>query len=174
MGTTYFIIICCYVKTSDTIKIADYISILAIIINFILAIIIVRTIQNRLTNKRVLKDHFISEIKELRNEYRDCINKLHSNSANSKEILPLLKLMNIKAKDLIELVNIKHGIDKQILLPYQDTLRELITNNVDFIRDFNTVGTINFSEDSKNSFHKFQQENNHIFNDLIIKINDAG
>ena len=66
---------------------SDYIEITGIIVNFFLAIWIVKTIQNKLTNKRVLKDHFISEIKELRVEYNAYIKDCYDGKLIPKETL---------------------------------------------------------------------------------------
>lgn len=154
-------------------QISDWINIAAIIVNSFLAFWIVRTIQNRLTNKRVLKDHFINEIKEIRSEYRNCLNRLHSNKAIAKSILPWFKLMNIKVNDLMDILNKKYKLEKDLLLPYQRDLQELVTNNEDFIRYFKTTEPVQFSEQSKIQFIKFQQDHNQIFTNIIVKINDS-
>ncbi|MEO9021766.1 MAG: hypothetical protein ABI237_09880 [Ginsengibacter sp.] len=151
---------------------ADWITLFGILVNAGLAYWIVRTIQNRLTNKRVLKDHFINEVKEIRNEYKTCLNNLYSNSTHPRRIIPWFKLMNIKIEDLMEIIHSKYCIDKNKLRPYQIEFQELITNNTDFITHYNNEKVI-FTEVSRSQFIKFQQSHNHIFNDVIIKINDA-
>lgn len=152
---------------------SDYLNLLGIIVNAFLAIWIVRTIQNRLTNKRILKDHFISEIKDIRNEYKNCLSNLYGNKTKSKLVIPWFKLMNIKVNDLMAILHTKYRINSNYLLPYQQNLQELITNNSDFIDQFRSDDPIQFSEISKIQFLRFQQENNKLFNDLIIMINDA-
>jgi len=163
MGTTF----CCV-----NIEVSDWISIAGIFINSALAIWIVKKIQNRLTNKRVLKDHFIAEIKEIRDEYRCFLNDLYASKKTASVIIPWFKLMNIKTNDVLELINVKYEIDKTILSPYQNNLRELITENKDFIENYNKNCPIVFSEISKTQIIKFQQDNNHLFNEIIVKIND--
>jgi len=168
MGTA-----CCCITFFCSLESSDWIHLIGILINSGLAIWIVRTIQNKLTNRRVLKDHFISEIKEIRNEYRNYMNNLCSNNIYPKRAIPWFKLMNIKIEDLMSCINDKYNIDKKSLLPYQNELRELITENVDFIQQFKSGKLVVFSEQSLNSFIKFQQENNQLFNHLIIKVNDS-
>ncbi len=163
MGTT----LCCI-----TIEVSDWISIAGIIINSVLAVWIVKTIQNRLTNKRVLKDHFITEIKEIRTEYRCFLNDLYTSKKTAKSILPWFKLMNIKVNDVLNLINEKYKTDTTILNPYQNQLRELITENEDFISQFKNDEPIEFSEESKTQIIKFQQDNSHLFNKIIVQIND--
>jgi hypothetical protein len=168
MGTT-----CCCLNPLSSLTATNWIAILGIFVNSALAIWIVRTIQSRLTNKRVLKDHFINEVKEIRNEYKCCLNNLYSNKTLPKTLIPWFKLMNIKVADLLTLINAKYKIDKDRLSPYQRELQELITNNEDFITQFNTDKPVVFTENSRSLIIKFQQEHNHLFNDIIIKINDT-
>lgn len=152
---------------------SDYVEIFGVIINSILAYWIVRTIQTNLTNKRVLKDHFINEIKDIRNEYKNCLNNLYSNKTHPKIVIPWFKLMNIRVTDTMKLINHKYQIELTKLNPYQITLQELITNNEDFMNQFRNDKPIEFSDISKIQLIKFQQENNQIFNEIIIAVNDA-
>lgn len=168
MGTT-----CCCLNFLCSLDASDWISLLGIVVNSFLAFWIVKTIQNRLTNKRVLKDHFINEVKEIRNEYRNCLSNLYSSKTHPKTVLPWFKLMNIKINDLMNILNKKYKIDTKYLMPYQYDLQELVTNNKDFINQFKEDKSVLFSDISKVQFLKFQQDNNQIFNELIIKINDS-
>ncbi|TND09852.1 MAG: hypothetical protein FD123_780 [Bacteroidetes bacterium] len=152
---------------------SDWIEIFGILINAGLAIWIVITIQNRLTNKRVLKDYFISEVKDLRNEYKICLSNLYTGKTYPKSVTPWFKLMNIKVNDLMKILQEQYKIDKDILKPYQNDLRELITEDENFIKQFKNDKPIEFNDSSKNSFMKFQQQNNSLFNKLIISINEA-
>lgn len=170
MGTTC----CCLNFFSSSFEVADGIALFGIIVNAGLAYWIVQTIQNKLTNKRVLKDHFINEIKEIRNDYKTCLNNLYSNNAQPERIIPWFKLMNIRVNDLMFHIHQKHRIDKKKLDPYQNELRELITNNNDFINSFKfKKDKIVFSSESRSEIIKFQQTHNKLFNGIIIAINDA-
>lgn len=162
----------CCINFTTKFEPADWIALLGILINSALAYWIVKTIQNRLTNKRVLKDHFINEIKDIRSDYKTCFNNLYSNSTNPKRIIPWFKLMNIRVDDLMTFVNSKYNINKKFLEPYQIEFRELITNNADFISHFNNDKVV-FSETSRMQLIRFQQTYGKLFNSLIIAINDA-
>ncbi|MCO5289632.1 MAG: hypothetical protein M9940_09455 [Bacteroidetes bacterium] len=172
MGTT-----CCCVNPLASMGASEWVSLLGIAVNSILAYWIVRTIQNKLTNKRVLKDHFILEMKEIRAEYKTCLNNLYNNKTHPENVIPWFKLMNIKVADLMKLISKKYNVSENILLPYQNELRELITNNDDFTHQFKDKKEKNlpveFSDNSRHTFIKFQQEHNHIFNDIIVLINDC-
>ena len=112
----------------------------------------------RLTNKRVLKDHFITEIKDIRSEYKIFLNNLYSNNTRVKSVIPWFKLMNIKVIDIMRTINEIYKIDENILNPYQNELRELITENEDFISSFNLEQNIIFSDNSKTKIIEFQQK----------------
>jgi len=163
----------CGINELKSFQPSDWIDLIGILVNSLLAIWIVRTIQSKLTNKRVLKDHFINEIKEIRNDYKTCLNNLYTSQSVAKRVIPWFKLMYIKVDDLMKLINQKYAIDKKMLSPYQNELRELITENEDFIKQYETGKPITFSEDSKSQFIKFQQSYNHLFNDIIIRVNDS-
>ena len=167
MGTTY-----CCLRFFFSIDMSNWIDLIGIIVNAGLAYWIVRTIQNKLTNKRVLKDHFINEIKDIRIEYKNCLNNLYSNNTHPQRIIPWFKLMNIRVSDLMALINQKYKIDLKKLEPYQNELRELVTNNIDFINQFKK-DKITFSEASRSALIKFQQSHNKLFNEIIIDINDS-
>ena len=172
MGTT-----CCCLNPFASMQASNWISLIGILINSILAYWIVKTIQNKLTNKRVLKDHFILEVKEIRAEYLICLTNLCNNNTHPENVIPWFKLMNTKVKDLMKHISKKYRVSETVLLPYQNELRELITNNDDFTNQFKDKKDKNlpveFSDNSRHTFIKFQQEHNHIFNDIIVLINDC-
>lgn len=165
-------IACCSVSLFSSWTPSDWIDLIGVVVNVVFGFWIVMTIQNKVTNRRILKDHFISEIKEIRTEYKNCLSNLYSNNTRPHLVLPWFKLMNIKIDDMMEILHKKYKVDKSILKPYQIDLRELITNNTDFINQFSSE-KVTFSDSSRGQFIVFQQANNHLFNDLIIKINDA-
>ena len=86
---------------------ADWINIASVIVNICIAIWITHILQNKFTNNRTLKDHFINEIKDVRAEYKGFLNRLYSNSTNPKELLPWFKLMNILASEIAVLVKLQ-------------------------------------------------------------------
>lgn len=172
MGTT-----CCCLNPFSSLTATDWIALIGVAVNAILAYWIVRTIQNKLTNRRVLKDHFINEVKEIRSEYKICLTNLYNNKTHPENVIPWFKLMNIKVSDLMKLIHTKYKIPVNSLLPYQNDLRELVTNNDEFNHQFKEKKEANkpveFSDNSRHSLIKFQQEHNHIFNDIIVAINDC-
>lgn len=155
-----------------TIATADWINIVSVLVNIGIAIWITHILQNKFTNNRTLKDHFINEIKDVRTEYKGFMNRLYSNSTKPKELLPWFKLMNIRVKDLVMLMNSRYEVAEDFLNPYQNELRELITESRDFNRCYRSNQLI-LTDDLKRDLMRFQQEHQRLFNKLIIMINDS-
>lgn len=152
---------------------SDWIALFSIVINSLLAIWIVKAVQIKLTNKRVLKDHLISEIKDIRIDYRNMFEQLSNNKLRPKTIVPWFKLMNIKTKDLLSIAKDKYNIRQDTLEPYQIELRETITELEEFVGSYKKNSKICLSQTSHGIITKFQQQNNHVFNKLIIAVNDS-
>ncbi|TRZ45137.1 hypothetical protein [Robertkochia solimangrovi] len=152
---------------------SDIIGIISLVVNSSLAIWIVWTLQNKLTNKRYLKDHLIGEIKELRLEYKKFMSDLHSGNLKPKKIVPWFKLMNIKVQDTMEILSKEYEINKDILKNYQIELRELVTEFEEFNKNYKSNQFIALKSDSQNKLITFQQKNNSKFNELIILINNG-
>lgn len=156
----------CNLSTSDAI------SILSLVVNSLLAIWIVRTLQNNLANKRHLKDFLISEIKDLRFEYKKFFNELCSGNLRTKKIIPWLKLLNIKSHDTLNIINEKYNVKKNYLNSYQVELRELVTELDEFNSNYNENRKLALKEESFSKLIKFQQENSSKFSSIIIMINE--
>jgi len=161
---------CCL--SSISLNASDIIAIIGVIVNSFLAIWIVITLQNNLANKRYLKDHLIQEVKDLRGEYKKFLNELYQGKLRPKQILPWFKLMNIKTQDVMEIVNQKYGLDKDILRNYQIELRNIVTEQEEFNENFKENNCFPLKESSLKEILQFQQNNNSKFNKLIIEIND--
>lgn len=162
-----------FVNFLKTLESADWIALVSIIINALLAIWIIKTVQNKLANKRVLKDHLISEIKDIRFEYRNMFQQLTNDKLRPQGVVPWFKLMNIRTKDLLSIANDKYNVKEDILEPYQIELRKVITELQEFIDCYKKNNKICLSPPSKGLIIKFQQRHNKIFNMLIIAVNDS-
>ncbi|PBQ30548.1 hypothetical protein CNR22_01770 [Sphingobacteriaceae bacterium] len=167
-------IACCCVEnpTFCGLEASDWINIIGVLVNAGLGLWVVLTIQSRATNRRILKDHFISEVKNIRDEYKEFLSKLYGNSIAPKTVVPWFKLMNVKAADLLNLLDQRYSIHKKMLDAYQVELRELITNSPEFNAQFNNT-RLELSVDLQNKVIRFQQNSSYVFNHIITKINDA-
>lgn len=72
----------------------------------------------------------------------------------------------------MDIVDKQYNIDKNTLSPFQNELRDLITDNEDFVKCFQKKN-IEFSSTSQSSIIKFQQDNSHLFNKIIVLINES-
>jgi len=156
------------------ITISDLISIFGIIVNVFIAWFIISKIQKNANNRRILKDHFINEIKEIRNEYILILNEIYHDKCKPQELLYQLKSMDIKVNDLMEIINEKYKkIEKKKLTPYTRELKKLINVDKNFIKSYKENKITKFSMILKNEINIFQKKHNSLFNQVIIDINDS-
>lgn len=161
----------CQCVSENSFQMSDIISIISMGVNILLTLWIVYVIQNKLNNKRVLKDHYITEIKSIREEFRTHLNSLYGCKLCPLNIIPWYKLMSIKLYDLAIDLNDIYCVRLDYLNEYQNTLRDLITESEDFNKQYNNPLLI-VSPELKNEIIKFQQENSKTFNELIVHINN--
>ncbi len=163
--------ICCNVE-SALFETADYISLVSILVNVGLTYWIIDSLQDRKNNKRILKDHYINEVKEIKSDFKTLFTELFGAKITPKNFLTWYKLANVKMKDLVEDLNEIYKIESNCLNPYQTELRNIITENKDYISQFKK-DELKLSPTTKNILIRFQQNNNKIFNKIIIKINNT-
>jgi hypothetical protein len=145
---------------------------ISVLVNVFLTIYIVSKLQNSLNNKRSVKDHFIGEVVQLREEYRKFLTDLAAGQVNASKVLPWFKLMNIKGNELINILSSKYNVNDQILSPYQTELNDIITNSQEFANSFNAGTQITLTNPTLSELIRFQQRNYGTFNNMVIDIND--
>jgi uncharacterized protein YneF (UPF0154 family) len=150
-------------------KVSDWIAIIGILINGMLGVAIVIFLQSKLTNKRLLKDHFINEVKDLRKEYAIYFKTL--SGISPKEVVSILKSINRKGSDLVAILNKKYKIDEKVFTPFHIELSDILTEDPEFIKNYHEKNIVLSAEGSR-SLRKFQNENSGLFNAIIIGIND--
>lgn len=152
---------------------SNIIDVLAIIVNSALAYWIVKTIQNKLTNKRVLKDHFISEIKDLRLDYDECVKSAYAGTLEPKNITRWFKIENIKKNHLLKYLGDIYGVEIRDLNKFHVELRELFTNSPEYTANYRGNVPLLFSISTKREIDKLNIKYYHVFNKIIIEINDS-
>lgn len=151
---------------------SDIINLVGLILHSILAVYIVIILQKNLANKRHLKDFLISEIKDLRHEYKKFLNELCSGNLRTRKITPWLKLLNIKSYNTLKIINEKYKVKKNYLNSYQVELRNLVTELEEFNLSYNENKKLDLEEESFSKLIKFQQANSSKFSSIIIMINE--
>lgn len=157
---------------NQLIDVSDVISILSIVVNAFIAIWVVSEIQKNTSNRRILKDHFINEVKDIKDLYKDKFNQIMTNKSKPKDLLIWFKVMYIKIDDLLKCLNELYDVDLAYLEPYQRDLRYIVTENSDFIDAFSSNSEIQVSTVFMRDLMDFHQKNHKIFNKLIIQINN--
>ena len=152
---------------------SDFIEILSICVNAALGFWIVRTIQNKLTNQRVLKDHFISEIKDLRAEYNEFIKKMYSGLVEPQETLRWFKIASIKKNHLLTDIRDIYTTGDDKLDEFHNKLHDIVINSNEFIMNYRANSPISSSRITHRKLDNIQATYNGIFNKLIIMVNDS-
>ena len=137
-----------------------------------LAFYIIENVQEKAGNKRIQKDHYLEEIKEIKQDYKLFVNNLTSDSLKANEVMIWFKSFNIKSNDLLEELNDLYSIKINILKPIQIDLRELIDELPDYIENFSKKTNWVLSPDSKNKIFEFQKNKIRIFNEIMLSINN--
>lgn len=163
----------CCITLDQWISIIDvFLSFVGIIVSALIAVWVVKVIQNRLTDTRVIKDYFIDEIRDIRNQYRSFINDLMKGAVETRTIVSTCKLLNIRTSDLMQSACSKFTIDDKIFSDYHYDLLAFITDCESVIASYKTDEKATLSQVEKVELIGIQQKYAHLFNDVILKIND--
>lgn len=142
------------------------------VVNVVLTIGIVRTIQNKVNNRRVLKDYLIKEVVEIRDDYNSFLKELFDGKVLSHDVAPFFKLMNIRANDIMAILTKKYKVNEKELKPFVYNLPNIITNAPEFNAGFRSNSAVACATNTRLRLINFQQSHNKIFNSIIIEIND--
>lgn len=150
------------------------VNLLGILVNAILAVYIVKSIQKGVENERSIKDHFFDEIKDLRSDYKSFLNAAYTGKLTNTEIVARLKLLGIKSSDLMNHLHFTCSVDKNYLSQYHIDLNKIITEDSIFIQFFNQpTQRITFTPVTLDKILKFQHKYQNRFNVLILTVNGA-
>lgn len=147
------------------------VNLLGIFVNVSFGIWIVKALQSRLNNERVIKDHFINEVKDLRVEYKSFLSAIYSGTKQHGQIIPTFRLLGIKLSDLMAILENQFEIDKDFLNPYTWELNTIVTDDATFISIREENKNYKPTPETCQKLMKFQGDNSHLFNELIIQIN---
>ncbi len=164
---------CNWITNQNADIISAWTSIIGTLASLIFGFWIASNLQRKLTSKRVLKDHLINEVKTLNDFYFDFINELIEDKRNVKGLISLFKTMNVKIKKIMEIIHDHYGISPLFLTTYQIGLRNIILECSEYESAFSSGGILKVSEETINKLMVFRQQNEHLFNELILKINNS-
>lgn len=128
--TTYIkIFICPYLQVLQA---SDWIEISSIVVNASIGIILAVIVSKRISNKRALKDYFISEIKDIRDNYRKFLNDFFSQKYTFNSTNSWFQVMNMRLINLEKALNEFNTKIKFEAKNLNHDLRDIITDHEDF------------------------------------------
>ncbi len=154
------------------IDMSNIIDVASIIVNILLTYYIVNTLQEKVGNKRIQKNYYLDETREIQKEYKTFIAKLTNDSIKASEVMEWFKSFTIKSNDLLEEIGDLYSIDKNSLHPILVNLRKLIDDMPDFQQNFNKKSYWKLAAHSRNQIIEFQKNKNTIFSNILMSINN--
>ncbi len=123
--------------------------------------------NRQFSEKRYLKEITIDDIKELREDYRNFLNKLMANQCDSRFIISWFKVMNLKMESIGNFINLEYK--QELFQSCQDRHNELkryVTGCSD-MNDNYKQPTITFTDNVKNEIIDMH---NKLYRSLLVTI----
>ena len=144
-----------------------------IIAGAIIAVKVVKSLQSRLTDSRVLKDYFINEIREIRKEYRTYITDLLKGNIDAQSVVPWFKIMGIRVNDMLDSADSIYHIKNDSFSKYHINLLTTVTESDSFIKCYKKNCKVLFDRQETILILNVQKDFIHVFNEAILLINNA-
>lgn len=150
------------------IAVSDIIDAIALVVTVWIAIVV----QRNLTKNRFLKDYFINELKDLREEYRFFFIDLQNQKLNSKSIKAKLKILSLRIKTIEEYTTKCFSLEDSKLKDLHSNFQQFITGSKPYNMQYKSK-SISFPDTITTQILKHQ---NNIVGELtrrVICINSA-
>lgn len=151
---------------------SDIISIIDIGITSILGLWIAIGVQRSLTKNRYLKEYFINEINNIREEYRIFFSDIYAEKLNAKTIKDRLKIMTGRISSFDKYIHQIYKINNSLLKDGHANFQQFITGEDEFNGQFSDP-QIKFSNHIKTELFRKQTELAEIITQRVIDINKA-
>ncbi len=154
----------------------DWLSILDTMITFAglaITLYIARTISRKLDSERTLKNHFIDEVKIVREHEEAIFQYIITNKIKPQQLKSMLGNFNTTIGDLMNLLKSQYGIEDSYLNAFQWKYSQLITDDEDFTSSFKDDVEFRFKSQLLKNFSSYRADKLKLFNDLIVLINNA-
>lgn len=130
-------------------------------------------VQRELTNRRILKDHFIREILEVRQEYLNLIRRLLNGEVKCRDVQTLFRQISMRVDDLAPILNEEFGCDANTL---SDCHLQLLTG-IEKIPEYENGWTRNreifASYEGREALREIGTRSYRTFNQVVRQINEA-
>ena len=146
------------------------IGVLDIFVTAFMAVWIVRSVQRKQENDRVLKDYLAHELITLRSDVRIFLEKLMNGSIKAQHIKREHHLLSIRMRDILSTLNNKYGVDKQKLKSYRSRLLIIVEEDGDYQQKCQGDEMVSLSKTTILKLHEIRINNDHLFNDILLKI----
>ena len=165
-----YCILCSIPFAQDWLSIIDSIfTLVGLILTFYIAIIISR----KLDSERTLKNHFIEEVKTIREHEESIFQYIISNNIQPQKLKSMLGNLNTNVSDLMSLLKSQYGMDDSYLDAFQWKYSQLFTDDEDFTSNYKGDVEFHFKQQLLKDFTNYRTDKLRLFNDLIVLINNS-
>ena len=154
----------------------DWLSVIDTAISLIgwgITLFIALSISRKLDSERALKNHFIEEVKAVRDHEEAIFQYIISNSIKPQQLKSMMGNLNTNVGDLMNLLKSQYGIDDSFLNAFQWKYSQLITDDEDFTSNYKGDQEFKFKPQLLKDFSNYRADKLKLFNDLIVEINNA-
>lgn len=149
------------------------VGVIEILITAFVAIWIVQSVQTRIDSEKVLKDFFSSELIQLRTDLRSFLDKLIQGEIEAQSVKREHNVLRVRINDILSALNKKFKIDKKYLGAYRQNLLKIVENDDNYVKGYTANEKVKLKEETINRLHKLRTDNDHLFNDILIKLYDS-
>lgn len=143
---------------------------LSIVVTAFMAVWVVRSVQRKIDNEQMLRDHLAHEVIGLRKDTRDFMAKVITGGMHAKEIKRFHYRLSSHINDLLSILNKKYKIDKKSLKAYRQNVMKIIEEDGAYTQVFDANGEVTLNAETVTKLHEIEVNNDHLFNEVLLKI----
>lgn len=146
----------------------DCIALISLVVTIWIAIIV----QGNFTQSRYIREHFIKEITQIRDDYRRLFAQLYTNQLSAKDIKNRLKILSIRLQSIEAFIEAYYQIDGEKIYNIHSEFQKFLTSEDEFNCQFSNEYII-FSNQTQTKIQKHQGNITHAITKRIIDINSS-
>ena len=154
----------------------DWLSIIDTLITLFgwgITLYIASNISRKLDSERTLKNHFIDEIKAIRDNEETIFKYVIENKIHPQRLKSMTGNLNTRVGDLMNLIKTQYGIAEDYLNAFQWKYSQLFTDDDDYTSNFKNDTEFHFNPKLIKDFTNYRTNVLRLFNELIVKVNNA-
>lgn len=134
---------------------------------------LVSVVQNGINNRRLLKDHYIREILEIRSDYFDLFRSLQNGELKSKDVAYRFQQLSIRVDDLMPGIIEDFGLVKDDLSAYHLNILTGVSELDEYQRKYKRNSKVFTTIKSKEALQEIHRCSIGTFNAIIRQINGS-